>query len=798
VRILVIAFVVAAPLAAADGFSVLQQRCLQCHNAQTTMSGLRLDDRDAALKGGTRGAAIAPGDSASSLVYRAVSHTAEPAMPPTGKLSDKEVAAVAAWINEGAPWAEESAAAEAPTWWAFQKPVKPDVPSGADHPIDAFIQAKLAENDLTPAEQADRATLIRRLSFDLHGLPPSAEEVEAFVNDATPDAWGRLVDRMLASPRYGEKWGRHWLDLVRYGDTSGFEQDPYILEAWRFRDYVIQSFNDDKPYDRFVKEQLAGDEIWPDEPEARSGTAYYRVNANRDMLFKVDDINRVEKLTDFVDTTSKAFLALSVGCARCHDHKFDPIPQRDFYRMQAVFAPAVNEDIFLEYNQSRFHALSWNTRDFKLRGIADHLRAVFNPYSKKIRNERLRKLPDGEEAIVAFDVPRDKRTTRQEELVTLYEDEAKVSNSEVYAALSPADRERVETIERTLVGLFKNYKSPMTVPGVIDGGREAPRTYVAVRGNPDVPGEEVGPGYLSALGGGDIPDPPEHATTTYRRKHLAEWIASPENPLTARVMVNRIWQHHFGAPIVADPSDFGVRATDLSHPKLLDWLAVKFVDEGWSMKAMHRLILSSDAYQRSSVSSAKAREVDPTNRYLSHFNRRRLQAGEIRDAVLHASGSLNLEMGGEPVVVPLDKEELYGITGNPNDRWVVSWDPKQHDRRSIYLLQRRAFQQPMFQVFDAPDGMVSCSRRNESTTAPQSLTLLNSRFMTEQAKRLAERISGVDDAWRMAFARSPSDAEREMADSFLKRQLELRGTKKAALGELARSLLNSNEFLYVD
>ena len=338
----------------------------------------------------------------------------------------------------------------------------------------------------------------------------------------------------------------------------------------------------------------------------------------------------------------------------------------------------------------------------------------------------------------------------------------------------------------------------MTVPGVIDGDREAPRTYIAVRGNPDVPGEEVQPGYLSALGGGDIPDPPLHATTTYRRKHLAEWIASPDNPLTARVMVNRIWQHHFGAPIVADPSDFGVRATDVSHPELLDWLAVKFVEEGWPIKAMHRLVLSSQTYQQSSTPAAAAREVDPTNRYLSHFNRRRLQAGEIRDAVLHASGSLNLEMGGEPVVVPLDKEELYGITGNPDDRWVVSWDPKQHDRRSVYLLQRRAFQQPMFQVFDAPDGMTSCSRRNESTTAPQSLTLLNSRFMTEQAQRLAEKAESVDEAWRMAFARAPSDNERKMASDFLERQLELRGTRKAALEELARSLLNSNEFLYVD
>ena len=764
------------------------------------MSELRLDDRDAAIAGGARGAAIVPGDHAASLLYQAVAHSGEPHMPPTGKLVDEEIAALASWIDSGAEWAEESAAVEAPTWWAFKDPVKPTVPeiARASHPIDAFLLRKLEEKGLAPADRADRETLIRRLSFDLLGLPPSKEDVEAFVKDDGPDAWERLVDTMLESPRYGEKWGRHWLDLVRYGDTSGFEQDPYTLEAWRYRDYVIDSFNEDKPYDRFVKEQLAGDEIYPDDAVARTGTGYYRVNANRDMLFKVEDLNRVEKLTDYVDTTSKVFLALSVGCARCHDHKFDPIPQTDFYRMQAIFAPAVNDRVFLEYNSSRFYDLAWNTRDFQLRGIGDHLNAIFGPYQKKIRNERLSKFENVAEIIEAFDTKREDRTTRQEELVTEYQDDARVTNADVYAAMTPSDRERVTTIERQLVGMFKGYSAPPMAPGVIDGGRESPRTYVAVRGNPDVPGEEVGPGYLTALGGGDIPDPPEHASTTFRRKHLAEWIASADNPLTARVMVNRIWQHHFGDPIVADPSDFGIRATDVSHPELLDWLAVRFVEEGWSIKAMHRVMLTSEAYQRSSVPSAKANEVDPTNRYLSHFNRRRLQAEELRDAVLKASGSLNVEMYGEPVVVPLDKEELYGITGNPDSRWVVSWDPEQHDRRSVYLLQRRAFQQPMFQVFDAPDGMTTCSRRNESTTAPQSLTLLNSRFMTEQADRLAEHGGSIEGVWSSAFARAPTEDERAMAEAFVERQAELRGTREGALAELARSLLNSNEFLYVD
>jgi hypothetical protein len=754
------------------------------------------------LKGGARGPALKPGAAADSLLYKAVAHTGDPHMPPTGKLADSEIAALREWIDAGARWpmAEASAKPAGADWWAFQKPVKTPIPkvAGAANPIDAFLQQKLDAENLEPAAKAGRATLIRRATFDLTGLPPSYEEVQTFVHDPDPKAYDKLIDRLLDSTHYGEKWGRHWLDLVRYGDTSGFEQDPYTLEAYRYRDYVIKSFNDDKPYDRFVKEQLAADEIYPDEPDARVGTGYYRVNANRDMLFKVEDLNRIEKLTDYVDTTSKVFLGLSVGCARCHDHKFDPIPQKDFYRMQAVFAPAVNDDVFLEYNTARFYSLAWNTRDFKLRNIADQISSIFGSYGKKLRNEKLQAAANPGEVIAAFDTAKDERTPRQEEFVTEYEDLAKVGNDEIYAALSQEDQERMEAIEKRLVGLFRGYGPPPMAPGVIDVGREAPRTYVAIRGNPEAPGDEVGPGYLTALGGGDIPEPPLHAPTTFRRKRLAEWIASPDNPLTARVMANRIWQLHFGEGLLATPSDFGLRAGQPSHPELLDWLATAFVEKGWSMKELHRLLMTSEAYQRSSAEPEAARAKDPENRLLSHFNRRRLGAEEIRDAVLAASGSLNGKMFGPPVVVPLDDEELYGITGNPKDRWVVTWDAEEHGRRSVYLLQRRAFQQPMFQVFDAPDGMATCERRNESTTAPQSLTLLNSRFMIEQAEALAEKAAAVDATWRMTFSRDPRPDERKLAEDFLAAQIKAAGSEEKARVELARSLLNSNEFLYVD
>ncbi len=716
IRSLGVFLVAAAGCWAQSGPQILQTRCVQCHGETTALSDLHLNSREGALQGGTRGPAIKPGDAADSLLYRAVSQTGEPHMPPTGKLADEEIAALRDWIQAGAEWdAKATSAKPASDWWAFKKPVKPEVPNipGVDNPIDAFIAAKLKQEGLEAGPKADPRTLIRRATFDLHGLPPTFEEEQQFASGPdAPAAWKALVDKLLASQRYGEKWGRHWLDLVRYGDTSGFEQDPYNLEAWRFRDYVIKSFNDDKPYDKFVKEQLAGDEIWPDDAEARTGTGYYRVNANRDMLFKVEDLNRTEKLADYVDTTSKVFLALTVGCARCHDHKFDPIPQKDFYRMQAIFAPAVSDRVYLEYNSARFYDLAHNTWDFTLRNISSELRAMFGPYTKRIRDRKLQAAEDPAAAIAAFDLERDYRTPEQLELTEKYAELAKVSDDEIRAELSPNDRDRLDVLERKLVGIMKGWQAPPMAPGVVDVGREAPRTYVAVRGNPEVPGEEVKAGYLSVLGGGDTPDPPEHATTTYRRKHLAEWIATKDNPLTARVMVNRIWQFHFGQPLVETPNDFGTRATRVSHPELLDWLAVEFMERGWSIKEMNRLIMTSEAYQRRSTPSDAATEKDPQNRYLSHFNRRRLQAEEIRDAALLATGELNLEMGGAPVVVPLDEEELYGITGKPSDRWVVTWDPQ-----AIHAAQRLSDPAAGLPASDVPG--LRRARRDDDLRAPQ-------------------------------------------------------------------------------
>jgi hypothetical protein len=788
-----------AETAPEKALAVLEKRCLQCHGDTVAMAGLKLSSRDQLIKGGSRGPAMMPGKSGDSLLMKAILHENKLSMPPGAKLPDAEVAVLREWIDGGAAWPATAQIARKPAtdWWAFHKPVRPAVPGiAAKNPIDAFLFEKLRTAGLEPAAPAGKLALLKRATYDLHGLPPTKSQIQSFLNDTRPDAWERTIDALLDSPHYGEKWGRHWLDLVRYGDTSGFEQDPYTLEAYRYRDYVIKSFNADKPYDRFTKEQIAGDELWPDDADSRMGTGYFRVGPNRDMLFKVEDLNVVEKLTDYVDTTSTVFLGLTTGCARCHDHKFDPIPQRDFYRMQAIFAPAVNDRIYLEYNSGRFYDLAWNGREFHLRQLAAQIDGIFRPYREQIAKEKTAKLSP--EVQQALKLKPEERTADQQLLALAAAPKIKAGDDQVRAALSQTDAEVLHSLEKKLVAMFAGYGPPPMAPGVVDVGREAPRTYVALRGNWENRGEEVGPGFLTVLDGGDVAEPPREAKSTFRRKALAEWLASADNPLFARVMVNRIWMYHFGNPLLGTPSDFGTRAGQPSHPELLDWLATEFAARKWSMKAMHRLIMTSEAYQRSSDSSPKARADDPQNHLLSHMNRRRLLSEEIRDSVLQVSGNLNLKMGGVPIVVPLEAEELFGIIGNPTNSWSVTPDKAEHTRRSVYLLTRRTFKQPMMEAFDSPDGVASCSRRNESTTAPQSLAMLNSRFMLEQSRLLASKAQSVEEAWKRVLGRAPSEPERKAAEAFLAKQSTLSGSKEAAMAELARSLINMNEFLYVD
>jgi hypothetical protein len=784
----------------ARAMEVLRNNCLACHGAGMQMSGLRLDSRAGLLKGGDKGPAIVAGASAQSRLLKFVTHAAQPAMPPGKKLSDADVATLRNWIDGGAEWPSGGAAPEIkpPTWWSFQPLAL--APAGAG--IDSFIATKLAEKDLKPVPRADRMALVRRAYLDLHGLPPTFEQAQQFINDKSADAWPKLIDQLLASSRYGEKWGRHWLDLVRYGDTAGFEQDPYLLDAWRYRDYVIDSFNADKPYDWFIKEQLAGDELWPDDPKARMGTGYFTVGTNRDMLYKVEDINRIESLTDFVDTTSSVFLGLTVGCARCHDHKFDPIPQRDYYRLQAIFTPAVKNRIFLDYNGARGYDIGLNYREFKLRDIGNEIDAIQKPYREAIRKRKLAALP--RDLREAFEAEEGKRTQEQSILVDSNPAALRISQDEIYKDLSADDRARLELLGRRLVGLYANHTSGPIAPGIMDPDRVSPDTYMPLRGQSGL-GVKVPAGLLTALGGTDIPEPPPEATTTYRRKALAEWIADPKHPLTARVMANRIWQFHFGRGLVATPSDYGTRGQAPSHPELLDMLAGRLVAGQWSIKSMHRLIMTSETYQRAANPSPEAREKDPQNIWLSSFSRRRLTAEEVRDGVLQAAGTLNLKMGDRPVVPPQTKEELYGMSQSPDNFWPVSWNKEDHTRRSVYTLVRRSYRPPMMEAFDGLDGTLHCARRDESTVAPQSLTLMNSDFAYGQARAFAARLvklgtpaAIVATAFREALSREPTAQEQQLASAFVEKQRERTGSLEAAVVELARGLFNLNEFLYVD
>jgi hypothetical protein len=738
-----------------------------------------------------------------------------PQMPPGKPLSGEEIALLKSWINEGATWADSKAAPATSTWWSFRKPQRPAVPTESDtwvkSPIDAFVLSKLRANGLKPAAAADRAALLRRAYFDLTGLPPTHEQTQKFVADQRPDAFARVVDELLASPHYGEKWGRHWLDLVRYADTAGFETDSYMSDVWRYRDYVIESFNQDKPYDTFVREQIAGDEFSPEDPNVVTGTGLYCVGPNRDLFPDQADINRVEILTDYVDTTAAVFQGLTAGCARCHDHKFDPISQQDYYRVQALFAPAARTKIAL----NRLGSLSWdiseNTREIKLREIGDEIRASQKRCRSTISDAKLSRLSP--EIIAAIQAPDDQRTPRQKELATANSHLTNVSDDEVRACMNPEETAALRVVEKRLVNMFSGYAPKPFACGLNDIGEHSPPTYMPVRG--DKVGVRVEPGFFSILGGFDAPPPIPHreatgpiplGPTTGRRKALAEWITSPDNPLTSRVMVNRIWQYHFGRGLVATPSDYGSRGAAPSHPELLDWLALEFREQGYSMKKMHRLIMLSSAYQQSANASTVARSKDPQNFLLSHFSRRRLFSDEIRDAVLQSTGVLNRQFGGKPVVVPLTKEELFNLIGRPDDAWVVTANRAQHTRRSIYLMQRRTFRLPMMEVYDAPETMLTCARRESSTTAPQSLTLLNGSFAMEQSKGFAEKLVAaqtddaqlIEQAWRSIFGRDVVAEERRSSLQFLQEQQKQGSTRTAAVTELVRALINTNEFLYVD
>jgi cytochrome c553 len=681
---------VAGDTAAAELFEtrvrpMLFSRCVQCHGPQRQSGGLRLDTRAGLFAGGGRGPALVPGKPEESRVVRAVSHR-DPAlrMPPSMPIPAAEAEALQRWVRLGAPWPEyaPSAAGDRAPLWSLQPLSKPQPPAARlpewrANAVDAFILQRLDRARLAPAPPAGRRELLRRVTFDLTGLPPTPEEVDRFLRDDRPDAYERVVDALLASPRYGERWARYWLDLVRYADTNGYERDGEKPNAWKYRDYVIRSLNDDKPYDRFVTEQLAGDELPGRSEETVTATGFLRLGTWDDE--PNDPLQyQYERLDDLVHAAGTAFLGLTVRCARCHDHKFDPIPQKDYYAFAAAF---------------------WG------------------------------------------------------------------------GYLQPGDGK--------LMGGPPPERLGYPVLGFTDRGAEAPALRLLKSGDPRQEGPVVGPGYLSLLPRIDRPvqAPPAGATTTRRRLQLAAWITDRRNPLTARVMVNRLWQHHFGSGLVRTPNNFGRKGELPTHPELLDWLASELQEGGWRLKRLHRLLLLSQTYRMASVHPRQAEYAQQDAGNLLHWRaeRRRLDADALRDAVLVTSGRLNPAAGGPGFVPTVNPEALEGLS-RKGAEWRPS-APADQRRRTVYLYLKRALIPPLLTVFDFADTTQPLEQRDVTIVAPQALALLNNRFIHDEAGAFALRVAAetgpdpaarAERAWRLALGRSPSPAERAAAVAHLR------------------------------
>jgi mono/diheme cytochrome c family protein len=797
---------------------LLAENCYSCHGDKKQKGGLRLDSLAAILKGGESGPAVVPGKPDESLLVDAINY-AGPEMPPTGKLGAEKVAILARWVSLGAPWPRTDRAAHASiasptasrstltaadrTLWSLRSAHRPEVPKlpasqaatwvdWSRNPIDPFILKVLVGHGLTPAPEADKPTLIRRAAFDLTGLPPTPEEVDAFQADLSPEAYEHLIDRLLASPRYGQRWARHWLDLVRYAESDGHRQDAFRPQAWRYRDYVVRAFNTDKAYDRFLTEQLAGDELDAEDLELRVATGYLRLGTyefnQRNVRGQWADI-----LNDITDVTGEVFLGLSIGCARCHDHKFDPILQKDYYRLQAFFTPLLPRDDLTmtrpgQWDEYQSRRAAWEKAAAE---ILHRIHAIEQPYRDKGTASATAKLPEDIQAILRK--PEQDRTPLERQLGVLAIRQITFEHEQVPLLLKGPAKSEWEALQKALKR-FDSLRpvSPEAVLTATDVGPVSPPTWV--------PGQRkeaaIEPGYPSVL------DPSSaridaSPRSTGRRLALARWLSRPDNPLSTRVIVNRIWQYHFGRGLAGTPSDFGRLGEPPSHPELLDWLATEFVGQGWHLKSLHRLIVTSATYrqapQRNPRDLAAAQRVDPENRL--HWKRsvKRLDAEEIRDAMLAASGEL------EPVI------------GGPSAR--ISQPRRTIDTRTV-----RNTRDALLDAFDAPDGNATTPRRNTTTSASQALLLINGDWTLARAKALSIRLERVEPAstddreriilaYRLAFGREPEPDELKEAADFLDRQARLAQppakpasptTDHAALVDFCHVLFNSNEFLYVD
>ena len=888
------------------------QRCTQCHGGDVQMGNLDLRTRASILQGGNSGAAINPGHADDSLLIKRVTGLVKPQMPmsPVPQLKPEEIAVLKDWINQGALGSADNgivtAAPAAPgipadlsyppanfpgykerviqdrdrEWWAFKKPVRYPSPAVSDarwskNPIDAFVKKELDAKGLEPAPQADKRTLIRRVYLDLIGLLPPTEAVEAFVKDDSPDAYSKLVDKLLASPNYGERWGRFWLDVVRYADSSGFEYDRDIPNAWRYRDYVIKAFNEDKPFNQFIVEQIAGDELDNPTNDSLTATTFYRIGPRVRFREKQNPSNRYDYMDDMIRTTFQGFMGLSVNCARCHDHKFDPITRMDYYRSMAMMWGYVDYDQPLapKSQVEQYEKVKSEVAQ-ETAPLRAEIARIEKPYRdadlKRRQEEALQKYP--EDIRIAVQTPPDKRTPGQKLLVSQlplnFDDPDAADVVPVQVADNPngyrqrsvkvsdADEAKRKELQAKIKEIEKRLPPPLPMAnGVRDGdywltpddlgdnnlannGRfaydkkccfvpamgtkyEVPELHFAANGA-DFEGDkktpEVQPGFLTVLVKG-TPPPTSHLPnrpgypTSGRRRALGEWIASPDNPLTSRVIVNRIWGWHFGTAIVPTPGNFGRMGLPPSNPELLDWLATEFIRQGWSIKQMHRLIMNSETYRMaSSFYRPEDAKKDPTNVYLWKFPLHRVEAEIVHDIMLSASGQLNMQFGGKPFFPSVPESVRLA---QPRGIWQLTKEGPDTWRRGVYAYVQRGLRYPMFEVFDEPDLNITCERRDVSTVPTQALTLLNNNFMLIQSKFLAQRIlkeassdpaERIKQMYRVTLSREPTGVELNLNLGFLQKQREYALAHGAASGDaadlaamtdLAQVILDSDEFVYI-
>ena len=832
---------------------ILKAFCWHCHGEAAELAG-SLDARLARfiMRGGDSGPAVVSGSHAESLLYQRV---AAGEMPPGAKkLTPTQIDVLARWIDAGATTAREEPAEipsgdafseEERNHWSFQaiqRSALPEVrsPGLLASPIDAFLLAALESKGLSFGPSADRVTLIRRLSFDLTGLPPSPSAVQQFVNDPAPDAYERLVDELLASPAYGERWGRHWLDVVGYADSDGYSpNDSPRLWAYRYRDYVIRAFNGDKPWNEFLVEQLAGDElsspglenVTPKEADRLIATGMLRMAPDGTSDGAVNqDAARNDVIANTIRTVSSAVLGLTVGCAQCHDHRYDPISHADYHRIRAIFEPAYDWKNWRSPNARLVSLWSTETRrqaaavEAELTQIAERRAEELDRLVSETFEAELAKLPEEMRAAArtAHQTSADQRSEEQQQLIKQHPF-LSVDHSSVYLYLPDQLTEFNKKWDELTEATRKKSPADDYVQCLTEVPGQIPPTKLFARGDFNLPQRDIAPGELAVLNarGVTIADDDPQLATSGRRLAYARHLTDGQHPLVARVLVNRFWMHHFGRGLVATPADFGVLGQPPSDPELLNWLADEFMSVGWKLKPLQRLIVTSSAYRQSSDHRAELDAIDPENRLLGRMNMRRLEAEAIRDSLLAVSGRLSDKMFGPPVpITPDDTGQIVvGVdtrdsSGRPTGKVVPLGDDE--FRRSIYVQVQRSKPLGILETFDAPVMAPNCEQRASSTVAPQSLLMMNNSFVLQQAEAMADRIerevgaepsAQIQAAWRLAFGREPSASQIQAGVAFLTEQAaavaasapaEQPKPAHVALSNLCHALVISNGFLYVD